>query len=53
LAGGHIGKQSLKGRALEGATRETTIIVAGLDLRPAFLPLARDIGLTGFILRIQ
>ena len=53
LAGFDIGQQALKGRALQGAAGDATVVVAVGDQEPAFSALAGDIGLAGLALGIQ
>nr|WP_245818271.1 hypothetical protein [Roseomonas rosea] len=53
LAGADVSRELLQRRALEGAARETAIVVAGGERDPAFVTLAPDEGLAGVALGIE
>ena len=52
-AGPDVGEQALQRRPLHVAAREPAIIVAGPGQYPALVPLAADVGLAGFALRLR
>jgi hypothetical protein len=52
LAGGDVGQQPLEAGPVHVAAREAAIVLTHLDLRPAFVALAEDVGGTGLGLRI-
>jgi hypothetical protein len=53
LVGSDVIEQCLQGRTLQGAARNTTVIIAAFDQSPAFMGLALDIGLGGLALRVE
>ena len=52
-AGPDVGEQALQRRPLHVAAREPAIVIAGPGQYPALVPLAADVGLAGFALRLQ
>ena len=48
-----IGEQTLQSRPIDRSAGEPAVIIARAQADPAFVPLARDEGLTGFTLRLQ
>ena len=53
LAGLDVGQQAGECRPVEVAAGETAVVVGVRQAGPAFGPLAGDIGLGGFALRVQ
>ncbi len=49
----HVGHQSLQRRTIRMPTRNAAVIVPLFDRHPAFVALARDVGLTRLALRIE
>ena len=53
LAGPHVRKKPLQGRAVGVATREAAVVVFGPERRPAGMGLAPNVGLGGVILCVE
>src|SRR5918996_5457981 len=53
LAGLNVAEQPLQRGAIEVAAREAAIVEVVVDSKPAFAPLALDVGEAGLTLRIQ
>ena len=53
MASFDVGQKPLQCRALQGAARDTAVVVAVVDQNPAFRLLAGDIGLARLPLRVE
>jgi hypothetical protein len=53
LSGLDVRQQAFECGAFYGATRVSAIVVVSIERPPSFLPLAEDVCLTGFALRVE